>query len=224
MSELFGGKPRLYPMRLYGDPVLRRKARALEIGETLRVPGFESQTVQEVASTMLETMFEQRGVGLAAPQIGLPVQLFVAVEYEDEEEEGGEKPLRSRVLREYVMINPVLKRLTKKKDKAYQEGCLSIPGIYEEGVSRLSEVSVEYTDLDGVRRSLEAEDYLARVFQHELDHLQGVLFMDHLPARTMQSYRKELLSIQRTSKNYLDRLAAWEAAYAAQDQAKQDQG
>ncbi|GAA5501675.1 peptide deformylase [Deinococcus xinjiangensis] len=211
-EKLFGGKPRIYPMRFYGDPVLRRKAKALSVSDTLKVPGFEAQTVREVADTMLETMFEQRGVGLAAPQIGLSVRLFVAVEYEDDEEEneGQDEPLRSRVLREYVMLNPVIKPLDKKKDKSYQEGCLSIPGIYEEGVPRSKRVNISYTDLDGVQRTLEAEDYLARVFQHELDHLDGVLFLDRLPAEVTDDHRRDLLKIQQASKNFLAHLGAWE--------------
>ena len=207
----FGGKPRVYPMRLYGDPILRRKARPLSPTDTLQVPGFAPQTVREVADTMLETMFEERGVGIAAPQIGLPVRLFVAVEYADDEEEneGQERPLRSRVLREYVMLNPVVKALDKKKDKSYQEGCLSIPGIYEDGVPRMRRVSVSYTDLGGVQRTLEAEDYLARVFQHETDHLDGKLFLDHLPAVVTEDHRRELLKIQQASKNFLSHLAHW---------------
>lgn len=212
LSPNFGETPRIYPLRLYGDPVLRRKARPLGVGDTLQVPGFAPQTVREVANAMLETMFEERGVGIAAPQIGLPVRLFVAVEYADDEEEneGQDRPLRSRVLREYVMLNPVIKPLDRKKDKSYQEGCLSIPGIYEEGVPRMRRVSISYTDLDGAQRTLEAEDYLARVFQHEVDHLDGKLFLDHLPAEVTGDHRAELLKIQQASKNFLAHLAHWE--------------
>ncbi|PNY82990.1 peptide deformylase [Deinococcus koreensis] len=201
-------------MRLYGDPILRRKAKALRPGEILSVPGFGPQSVREVANTMLETMFEARGVGLAAPQVGLPVRMFVAVEYEDDEEEheGQDRPLRSRVLRDFVMINPVLKVIDKKKDRSYQEGCLSIPGIYEEGVARSRAVQVSYTDLDGQGQVLEADDYLARVFQHETDHLDGVLFLDRLPAEVTEDYRKELLAIQHKSKALLSDLAKWEQA------------
>lgn len=201
-------------MRLYGDPVLRRKARPLTLtpGDLLTVPGFAPQTLHEVADAMLETMFEQRGVGLAAPQIGLPVRLFVAVEYADDEEEneGQEKPLRSRVLRDFVMLNPVIRPLNKKKDRSYQEGCLSVPGIYEEGVSRARQIRIDYTDLGGQPRSLEAEDYLARVFQHELDHLDGVLFLDRLPDDVTSEHRAELLKIQQAAKAFLADLAAWE--------------
>ncbi len=202
-------KPRIYPLRLYGDPVLRRKAKPLGVNDTLNVPGVGAQSVRQVAETMLETMFEARGVGLAAPQVGLPVRMFVAVEYEDDEEEdeGGDAPLRSRVLRDFVMINPVVRVINKKKDKSYQEGCLSIPGIYEEGVPRARAVSVQYTDLDGIQRTLEADDYLARVFQHELDHLDGVLFLDRLPAEVTEDYRKELLALQQRSRSLLSDLA-----------------
>lgn len=204
-----GERPRIYPLRLYGDPVLRRKAKPLHAHDTLTVPGFGPQTVREVANTMLETMFEARGVGLAAPQVGLGVRMFVAVEYADDEEEneGQETPLRSRVLREYVMLNPVITPLDKKKDKSYQEGCLSIPGIYEEGVPRTRAVRVKYTDLDGKEQTLEAEDYLARVFQHEFDHLDGVLFLDRLPPEVTEDYRKELLGLQQKSKAFLNELA-----------------
>jgi peptide deformylase len=201
--------PRVYPLRLYGDPVLRRKARPLNLSDTLNVPGVGPQSVRQVAETMLETMFEARGVGLAAPQVGLPVRLFVAVEYEDDEEEneGQETALRSRVIRDFVMVNPVVSVLNKRKDRSYQEGCLSIPGIYEEGVPRARAVSVRYTDLDGNQRVLEAEDYLARVFQHELDHLDGVLFLDRLPPEVTEDYRKELLALQQKSKILIGDLA-----------------
>ena len=207
----------IYPIRLYGDPVLRRKARALAHTDILTVPGFGPQTVREVASSMLETMFEARGVGLAAPQVGLPVRLFVAAEYEDDEEEneGQDTPLKSRVLREFVMLNPVLKVTDKKKDRSYQEGCLSIPGIYEEGVPRARAVQVTYTDLDGETRSIEAGDFLARVFQHEYDHLDGRFFLDHLPAEVTDDHRAELLKMQRQARQYLADLSAREKADAA---------
>ena len=205
-------QPTVYPLRLYGDPVLRRKATAAQMGganEVVHLPGIGPRTLQQVANTMLETMFEARGVGLAAPQIGLSLRMFVAVEYEDDEEEneGQETPLRSRVLRDFVMINPVMTVLDKKKDTSYQEGCLSIPGIYEDGVSRFRAVEIKYTDLDGLERVIQADDYLARVFQHEMDHLDGMLFLDRLPKEVTEDYRKELLTIQQKSKALMTHLA-----------------
>ena len=105
------------------------------------------------------------------------------------------------------MLNPVLTVTDKKKDRSYQEGCLSIPGIYEEGVARARGVQVRYTDLDGQERTLEAGDYLARVFQHETDHLDGVFFLDRLPPEVTEDYRKELAAMQRKSKQFLAELA-----------------
>lgn len=199
----------IYPIRLYGDPILRRKASPLKPTDKLQVTGFGPQTVREVADTMLETMFEARGVGLAAPQVGLGVRMFVAVEYDDNEEEneGQDVPLKSRVVREFVVLNPKLTVINKKKDKSETEGCLSIPDIYEEGVPRARAVRLEYTDLDGNAKSVEAEDYLARVFQHEFDHLEGKLFLDHLPASVTQDHRAALLSMQRQAKLNLERLS-----------------
>jgi peptide deformylase len=199
--------PAIYPIRLYGDPVLRRKARSIQnVGASVVVPGYGEQTLKQVSDQMFETMFEARGVGLAAPQIGLGLRLFVAAEYEDDEDEGQEAPLRSRVLRTYTMINPVLKAVDRRKDDHYQEGCLSIPGIYEEGVKRSRAVRVDYTDLDGETQSIEAEDYLARVFQHENDHLDGVFFLDRLPPEVTDEYRRDLLAMQRQSREFLKTL------------------
>jgi peptide deformylase len=200
----------VYPIRLYGDPVLRRKARAVQnLSALVAVPGFLPQTLRQVEQQMFETMFEARGVGLAAPQIGLGLRMFVAAEYEDDEEEAQETPLRSRVLRTYTMINPVLRPIDRRKDDQDQEGCLSIPGIYEEGVKRSRAVRVEYTDLDGKPQTAEAEDYLARIFQHEADHLDGVFFLDRLPPEITDEYRKELLAMQRQSREFLKSLESF---------------
>ncbi|GAA4008260.1 peptide deformylase [Deinococcus rubellus] len=209
MPKVLRPHPSVYPLRFYGDPVLRRKANAVtDVTAPVTVPGFESVNLKQVAKSLLETMFEARGVGIAAPQVGLSTRLFVAVEYEDDEEEneGQDKPLRSKMLREFVFVNPVLTVLNKKKDDQMTEGCLSIPNIYEEGVKRNRAVRVDYLDLDGNPRHIEAEDYLARVFQHEIDHLNGVLFLDHLPASITDEYRKELSALQRQAKANLKEL------------------
>ncbi|MBB6098224.1 peptide deformylase [Deinobacterium chartae] len=207
----------IYPIRLYGDPVLRQKARPVEdVHQTVQVPGFEAVSLKTLAENMLETMYQASGVGLAAPQIGLPIRMFVAAEYADDEEEGDEdRPPRSTVLREMVMINPRLEFLSKKKDVSYQEGCLSIPGIYEEGVARYLEARVRYLDLEGNEQVMEAEDYLARVWQHETDHLNGKFFLDHLPTEVTDSHRKALAEMQRRAKAYLRELREAEAAKGA---------
>jgi hypothetical protein len=91
----------ILPIRLYGDPVLRTKARTVT----------DFSTIPKLAEDMLETMYEAKGVGLAAPQIGQGIRMFVAAEYSDEEQEGEESELKSRVLNEYVMVNPTLEVL-----------------------------------------------------------------------------------------------------------------
>lgn len=191
------------PIRLYGDPILRAKARAIDdLGATFEVEG-RGLSLPELAQAMLDTMYEARGVGLAAPQIGLGVRLFVAAEYEDDEDEGGDTPPRSRVLREMVFVNPVLEPLSPRKVSDAEEGCLSIPGIYEEGVPRFAQVRLRYQTLEGSEEVMEAEDYLARVFQHEQDHLDGRLFLDHLPPAVAESHRRELALLQRRARQFL---------------------
>ena len=198
----------IYPIRLFGDPVLRSKSRTItDLSAPVQVPGFRPVTLEKLAENMFDSMFEARGVGLAAPQIGLPIRLFVMAEYEDEEEEetheGKKKPLRSRVKAQHVFINPTLVPLVKKKVRSITEGCLSIPGVYEEGVPRWRQLNIQYQDLSGKMHSEDAEDYLARVMQHEHDHLEGKLFLDHLPPDISDEYRKDLAAMHRKARAYL---------------------
>jgi peptide deformylase len=186
----------ILPIRLYGDPVLRQKARPVK----------DFTDIPKLAQNMLETMFEAHGVGLAAPQVGLPIRLFVAVEFSDDEPEGeeaeeSEEP-RSRVLNEFVMVNPVLEVIQRGPVEGL-EGCLSIPGIYEEGVPRAQAVRLRYQNERGEPKTLEAEDYLARVFQHEFDHLEGKLFLDYLPREVVNVHRDDLTEMQRKAKAFL---------------------
>lgn len=195
----------IYPIRLYGDPVLRQKARTLASSEPIRVPGFEAVSLTQLAESMLETMHEARGVGLAAPQIGLPVRLFVAAEFADEEEEGdADREPRSRLLQEWVFINPEIEILDKRKVWG-TEGCLSIPNVFEE-VPRPQAVRVNYQDVEGSARSVEFVDFMARVMLHENDHLLGKMFLDHLGPEVTDDHRKVLTQMQRQAKAYLRHL------------------
>ncbi|WP_034342146.1 peptide deformylase [Deinococcus misasensis] len=199
----------IYPIRLYGDPVLRQKARAItDFTQTVQVPGFEPVNLPKLAENMLETMYNAHGVGIAAPQIGLSVRMFVMAEYADDEEEVPEENTnpRSKVLRELVVINPVLEPLNKKKNKNSQEGCLSVPGIYEEGIARFSEMRLTYQDAEGNTHTEENEDFIARVWQHETDHLNGKFFLDHLPKHITDDHRTELAIMQRKAKAFLKEL------------------
>jgi peptide deformylase len=141
------------PIRTFPDPVLRERAR--EIEEITDVH-------RRLASNMVDTMRDAPGVGLAAPQVGVLERIFV---WEVEDESG-------------VVINP---QIVARSDDLVEEeeGCLSLPGIAYE-VVRNAGVQVEGIDLDGNAITLEADDLLARVCQHEIDHLDGILFVDRL--------------------------------------------
>ena len=192
--------PTIYPVRMYGDPILRRKAKA--VSETAyHVPGFSEVILPELARNMLESMYVVYGVGLAAPQIGLPIRMFVAAEYDDDLPEG--TPLKARVLREFVMVNPQLEILDARLAAKYLDGCLSIPEVYEDSVKRERAVRITYHDELGARHVLEADDYLARVLQHEYEHLDGKLFFDRLNNNFIERHRDYLSQLQREAQQYL---------------------
>ncbi|MGE5222519.1 MAG: peptide deformylase [Omnitrophica WOR_2 bacterium] len=140
-------------------PVLRRKAR--------KVSDF-GPDLQELIDDMVETMRAAPGVGLAAPQVDVPLRVIV-VEYGDEEDE--EKPPKL-----YAVVNPELIKASEEKVMG-TEGCLSIPGVAGE-VERAESVLVKGLNRQGRPIKIKAKGWLARVFQHETDHLDGVLFVD----------------------------------------------
>ena len=143
-------------MRYLGDPILRKKAEAIEdVDDELRA----------LARDMFDTMYDEDGVGLAGPQIGVARRIIVV----DPREEGAE-PI--------ALINPVITAESDEEDRA-EEGCLSIPGL-RELVDRRVSVTVEAIGLDGDPVTLEATGLLARILQHEIDHLDGILFLDRL--------------------------------------------
>ncbi|WP_279165277.1 peptide deformylase [Thermus scotoductus] len=188
----------IYPIRLYGDPVLRKKARPVQ----------DFQGLKKLAEDMLETMFEARGVGLAAPQIGLSQRFFVAVEYADEPE-GEERPLRDLARRIYVVANPVITH--REGEVEGTEGCLSLPGLYSEEVPRAERIRVAFQDEEGRPQTLELEGYMARVFQHEIDHLDGILFFERLPKTKREAFleenRAELARMQKEARALLKELS-----------------
>jgi peptide deformylase len=139
-------------IRKLGDPILRTKAKA--------VTAFDAE-LAKILEDMAETMEHNSGVGLAGPQIGLDLALVVI-------KLGEEFPLLE-------LVNPRIVRCSGEEVEA--EGCLSVPGVYGE-VPRFSQVEVHFQDRAGRKKKLEASGYLARALQHELDHLQGILFID----------------------------------------------
>ncbi len=150
------------------EPVLRRKAKP--------ITKFD-KNLQTLIDDMIETMRDAPGVGLAAPQVDISEQLIV-VEYsedDDDEEEGAEeKPEKPKKL--YVMINPEITKTSEEKVLGV-EGCLSIPGIQGE-VERFEAIQVKGLNRFGKPLKLKLNGWMARIFQHEIDHLNGVLFTD----------------------------------------------
>jgi len=135
-----------------------------------------NQDLDQLAKDMLTTMYQAPGIGLAAQQIGLKKRIFVAdVDFEREKNEG--EPDKLSNFNPRVFINP---EITKKiGDTTYEEGCLSIPGVYAK-VHRSEKIILSYQDVKGDKCELEADGLLSICIQHELDHLNGVLFIDHL--------------------------------------------
>ncbi|MBK6646022.1 MAG: peptide deformylase [Anaerolineales bacterium] len=148
------------------EPILRKKAKP--------VTKFDKD-LQTLIDDMIETMREAPGVGLAAPQINLPMQLAV-VEYaegEDEElEEGAPEPKKKL----YVLINPEIIKVSEEKVMGI-EGCLSIPGLVGE-VERYEAIQVKALNRHGAPVKIKVDGWMARIFQHEIDHLNGELFTD----------------------------------------------
>ncbi|MEO9966054.1 MAG: peptide deformylase [Reichenbachiella sp.] len=151
----------IYPIVVYGDPVLKREADEIEEG---------SIDVIQLRDDMFETMYEASGIGLAAPQIGKSIRMFV-VDGSPLEEEGMEDFKK-------VFINPEI--VWEEGEKwNFEEGCLSIPGIREE-ISRHRRIRVNYLDENFKEHEEEFDGMKARIFQHEYDHIDGILFTDYL--------------------------------------------
>ena len=151
----------IYPIVAYGDPVLKKKAEDIDEGEI---------DVKELANDMFETMYNAQGIGLAAPQIGKPLRMFVT--------DGA--PLEEEEMQDFkkVFINPTIDE--EFGDKwVFEEGCLSIPTI-RENVERHAKLKIHYFDENWEEHEEEFDGMKARIIQHEYDHLDGVLFVDYL--------------------------------------------
>lgn len=158
-------------IRVYGDPILRQKALAVkEVGPAERM----------LIASMIETMYEHKGIGLAAPQVGISEQIFVA--------DIGEGPL--------VVINPQI--LQRSGSQLKEEGCLSIPGIVL-NVKRPQKIRVKYLNEDNKVVEKEYSDLLARVILHETDHLKGKLIIDYASLIQQRRLKKKLKAIQTPS-------------------------
>lgn len=161
-----------YAIRIVGDPVLRQRT-----PDVTDIDGKMAKLVED----MFTTMYAAPGIGLAAPQVGVQQRFFV---YDIGEDRGGEPS---------VLINPVI--TGSDGEWTYEEGCLSVPGQYFE-ITRPKQIEVSGIDLDGNEVAFEADELLARLVQHELDHLDGVLLLDHLDDDQAKAAKKHVRELQ----------------------------
>jgi peptide deformylase len=157
----------LLPIRTFPDPVLRRECKPAEPG---------TDAIRKLAEDMLETMYAAPGIGLAAPQVGQSVSMVVV----DIFGHLGERDSK-------VLLNPEI--VSCSGNIAFEEGCLSLPEFTVE-VERPRMVEIEYQDLEGEKKTITAEDLLAVAIQHEMDHLDGRLLLDHASAIRRDMYRR----------------------------------
>ena len=179
----------ILPVIAYGDPVLRAECEEVE----------EGTDMTSVLKDMRDTMHQASGVGLAAPQVGKSIRLFIvdASPFAEEEPENEEEAQNFEILKNFkkVFINPIIEEERGKK-WAFSEGCLSIPGIREE-VIRENIVKISYYDEQWNFHEEEYTGVAARIIQHEYDHMEGILFTDHLNPLKRRMLKRRLTDISR---------------------------
>lgn len=175
------------PITAYGDPVLRKKAKDIPQ---------DYPSLKELIENMWETMYGAYGVGLAAPQVGLPIRLFVIDTSPFAEDEDLTEEERNKLAGlKKVFINAKIVEETGD-EWAFNEGCLSIPDIRED-VFRKPEIKIEYFDENFNKHSEEYDGLAARVIQHEYDHIEGILFTDKLSSLKKRLIKGKLTNISK---------------------------
>jgi len=175
----------ILPIIAYGHPVLKRKAEVINK---------DYPKLKELIENMFETMYNASGVGIAAPQIGLSIRLFI-VDTSPFSEDNSLSDNDRNQLKSFkkIFINPVI--IDEKGDEwSFEEGCLSIPNI-REGVLRQKQITIQYHDENFNKHTDSFDGLLARVIQHEYDHIEGILFTDKLSSFKKQLLKKKLLKI-----------------------------
>ncbi len=171
-------------IHVYPAPVLSKVA--------VPVTQFDSQ-LEELCRNMLFTMYNAPGIGLAAPQVGISQRIFVMdIDFEREEVTLADETTEYRYsdFNPKIFINPVIKLI--EGEILYEEGCLSVPGYYEE-VKRIERIQVDYQDLTGAKHSMDADGLLSVCIQHENDHLDGVVFIDRLSSLKRDLIKKKIM-------------------------------
>ncbi len=176
------------PIVAYGDPILKREADDIDK---------DYPNLDQLIENMFETMYEASGVGLAAPQIGKSIRLFIVDGSPFAEDEDEEEDPRAQGMKDFkkVFINPVIEEETGD-EWGFNEGCLSIPKIREE-VFRKEKILVTYYDQNWELKEERFEGYAARIIQHEYDHIEGILFTDHLSILKKRLLTKKLQNISK---------------------------
>ena len=159
----------------YPNPILRRGGKDVEVFD---------KDLATISQNMLHTMYQYQGVGLAGPQVSQAINVLVLNPKGDPAETANEM----------VMVNPEV--LNRKRLEYGEEGCLSFPGIYAE-VERHTEIRVRYKDLEGAEQETKFDGFMARIVLHEIDHLQGVLFVDRLSAAERIRVRSTLQELEK---------------------------
>jgi peptide deformylase len=184
----------ILPIVAYGDPVLKKEAE--EIDQTF-------PKLKELIADMYETMYAAQGVGLAAPQIGKSIRMFVVdgSPFADDDEEDDEPDPKAVGIENFkkVFINPIIEE-EEGEEWGFHEGCLSIPKIREE-VFRKEKVHISYYDENFEFHEEVFEGYAARIIQHEYDHVDGILFTDHLSPLKRRLLTKRLQNISKGEVN-----------------------
>ena len=178
----------ILPIVAYGDPVLKKEAQEIDK---------DFPDLDKLIADMFETMYAASGVGLAAPQIGKSIRLFVVDGSPFAEDEEGEEDPRAEGMENFkkVFINPIIEEETGE-EWGFNEGCLSIPKIREE-VFRQEKITISYYDENWELREETYEGYSARIIQHEYDHIEGILFTDHLSPLKKRLLTKRLQNISK---------------------------
>ncbi|MEW7292731.1 peptide deformylase [Aquimarina sp. 2304DJ70-9] len=177
----------IFPIVAYGDPVLKKKAKEIEK---------DYPKLSELIENMFETMYNAHGVGLAAPQIGLPIRLFLvdAEPFSEDDELSDEEANELKDFKK-VFINATILEETGE-EWAFTEGCLSIPDIRED-VFRNETITINYFDENFVEHTETYGGLAARVIQHEYDHIEGVLFTDKLSSLKKRLIKGKLANISK---------------------------
>ena len=161
------------PVVLYGSPILRKVASPVSS---------DHSELEDLVADMFETMYAASGIGLAGPQIGIPLRLFII---------GGRlSEIKDILDYEEVFINPKIEALDTE-EISYEEGCLSLPGV-RGSVSRPKTVVISYENIARERKKIQTDDILARIIQHEYDHIEGKLFIDYFSPLRRRMVKKKL--------------------------------